>query len=103
MTKVFISHSDSDSEFALQLAMLLTKLGFEVWLPLAQIPGELPEIQNGLDECEAMIVVVSLPSMASLRVTREWQYYFAEEKAVIPFLWRPAIVPTLLQRSQPIN
>ena len=95
MTKIFISHSTKDTEFARQIAQALIEVGISVWIDVADIPAGMKwstAIQNGLKECDAMIVILSPDSMASNNVEDEWQYYLDKGKKVFPVRWRPAEV-----------
>lgn len=106
MTKIFISHSSKDTEFALQVAKALTEVGIDVWIMEADIPAGMKwstAIQHGLDQCEAMIVIISPDAMASLNVEDEWQYYFDKKKRVFPVRWKPAEVHFQLSRIQYID
>ncbi len=69
MTKLFISHSSSDTEFARQIAQALTEVGVNVWIDVADIPAGMKwstAIQQGLNECDAMILIIS-PELNGLR------------------------------------
>ncbi len=85
MTKIFISHSSSDNDFAQQLAHAMTEVGVDVWIDLSDIHTGMKwstAVQNGLNECDAMIVVITPEAMLSNNVEDEWQYYFDKGKAV---------------------
>ena len=105
-TKIFVSHSNRDTEFARQLAQALNGAGISVWLDVADIPQGMKwstAIQQGLNECEAMIVIISPDSMASVNVEDEWQYYLDKKKKVFPVRWKPADVHFQLSRIQYID
>lgn len=106
MTKIFISHSSKDTDFAVRLAQTLTKMGITVWIDLEDIPAGMKwstVIQQGLNECEAMIVILSPDAMASRNVEDEWQYYLDKRKKLIPVRWKPVDVHFQLNRIQYID
>jgi len=90
MTKIFISHSSKDEAFTHKLATSLKEIGADIWL---DIKGDIPAgmkwstaIQDGLEKCALMILIISPESMASTNVEDEWQYYLDEKKPIIPIL-----------------
>ena len=107
MTRVFISYSRVDEDFARRLATDLDRLGAEVWIDVDDIPPGAnwsTAIQQGLDTCDALVLVISPDSMTSKNVEDEWQYVRDESKAILPVLWRP--VPRLhfqLRRIQYVD
>ncbi len=91
MTKVFISYSRKDEEFARQIATDLDRLGASIWLDVDDIPPGVnwsSAIQQGLDNCDTLLLVVSPDSMDSSNVTDEWQYFRDEGKPIIPIMHR---------------
>ncbi len=71
---IFISHSTKDNIFARDLADGLREAGFNVWLDLDSIrDGEawLRAIQRAVEECEALVVVLSKHGRDSEWVERE--------------------------------
>jgi WD40 repeat protein len=107
MAKVFISYSRKDEEFARQLATDLDRLGASVWIDMDDIPPGVnwsAAIQEGLDACEALVLVMSPDSLGSANVTDEWQYFRDEKKPIIPVLWRRApITHFQLRRIQYVD
>ncbi len=106
MVRIFISYSRKDEVFASQLAADLDGLGADVWIDVDDIPAGMKwstAIQQGLDACEVMIVVISPDSMASRNAEDEWQSYLDDGKPVIPVLWRPARVHFQLRRIQYVD
>ncbi|MBC8171018.1 MAG: toll/interleukin-1 receptor domain-containing protein [Anaerolineae bacterium] len=106
MIQIFISYSRRDRQFAQQLSESLHTVGLGVWIDLQDIHagskwGE--AIQEGLDNSQAMIVVISPDSMNSENVKDEWQYFFDHKKPIIPVLFRPAKVHFQLNRIQHID
>ncbi len=103
MARIFISYSRKDETFARQLAADLDRLGADIWIDVDDIPAGMKwstAIQQGLDACEVMIVIISPDSMASVNVEDEWQSYLDDGKPVVPVLWRPARVHFQLRRIQ---
>ncbi|MEO8393864.1 MAG: TIR domain-containing protein [Chloroflexota bacterium] len=106
MTKIFISHSDKDSDFALQLAKALINKGIDIWIDKSDIrAGKIwwDEIQRGLDECDVMILVTSPDAMDSPYVAKEWGYYITEKKEILPARWKPAKIHFMLQGLQYVD
>jgi len=107
MTKIFISYSRVDEGFARRLATDLARRGADIWIDVDDIPAGTnwsTAIQQGLDACDALILVLSPEAMASKNVEDEWQYVRDEGKPVIPLLWRPVRkVHFQLRRVQYVN
>lgn len=106
MAHIFISYSRVDEPFARQLATSLSQLGADVWIDIEDIPVGMKwsrAIQEGLDVCDVLLVVISPESMASHNVEDEWQYYLDQKKPVIPLLLRPTKLHFQLSRIQYIN
>src|SRR5690349_20472582 len=60
-------------------------------------------IQNGLKECDAMIVILSPESMASNNVEDKWHYYLDKKKKLFPLRLKPAEVHFQLTRIQYVD
>jgi hypothetical protein len=106
MSSIFVSYSRKDADFALQLARSLSDMGADVWIDVQDIPPGMKwssAIQQGLDVCDALVVVISPDAMASHNVEDEWQYALDQKKPVIPLLWRPAKLHFQLSRIQYID
>ncbi len=105
--KIFVSYSRHDENFARKIAIWLANtLNVGVWIDIDDIqPGVKwsAAIQDGLDNCEVMIVIVSPESMDSINVEDEWQYFIDLGKPVVPILLRSAPVPYQLRRIQWID
>lgn len=105
--KIFVSYSRHDEAFARKLALWLAKtLNMGVWIDVDDIqPGVKwsAAIQDGLDNCEVMVVIVTPESMESVNVEDEWQYFIDLGKPVVPILVRSAVVPYQLRRIQWID
>lgn len=106
MARIFISYSRKDEIFARQLATSLTASGADVWIDLEDIPAGMKwssAIQEGLDQGDLMVVIISPDSMVSRNVEDEWQYYLDNGKPVIPVLLQPAKIHFQLARIQYID
>jgi hypothetical protein len=106
MARLFISYSRADEAFARQLARSLSDLGADIWIDVEAIPAGVKwsrAIQQGLDICDALCVIISPDSMASTNVEDEWQYYLEQQKPVVPIFHRPAKVHFQLSRIQYVN
>ena len=101
MTKLFISYSHVDRPFATRLAQALGGRGYDVWIDEAGIHGGArwsTSVQEGLDTCDALVLVVSPSSMASKHVEDEWQYVLDQGKPVLPVMLEPTKVHFQLGR-----
>jgi hypothetical protein len=106
MAKIFISYSRVDEPFARELAAALTAMGADVWIDVEDIPAGQKwssAIQQGLDVCDALLVVISPEAMASTNVEDEWQYFLDQKRPVFPILYRPAKIHFQLSRIQYID
>lgn len=93
MVKIFLSYCREDENFARQFAYNLRRLGASIWIDVEAIRAGSKwsrEVQQGLDMCDVMLVIVSPESMDSDNVEDEWQYYREKEKPIIPILYKPA-------------
>jgi len=106
MARIFISYARKHEAFARQLATSLSKAGADVWLDVEDIPAGMnwsSAIQEGLDLCDVMLVVITPESMASENVENEWQYYLDDRKIVIPVLLEKAKVHFQIRRLQYVD
>lgn len=105
--KIFISYSRHDEKIARRLATWIEKtLNLGVWIDVDDIqPGVKwsAAIQDGLDYCEVMVVIITVESMNSINVEDEWQYFLDQGKPVVPILLRSAPIPYQLRRIQYID
>ncbi|MBN1563474.1 MAG: SUMF1/EgtB/PvdO family nonheme iron enzyme [Anaerolineae bacterium] len=106
MARIFISYSRKNEDFARHLASDLDALGADVWIDVDDIPAGMKwstAIQQGLNMCEVMIVIISPDSMGSRNVEDEWQAYLDDRKPILPVLWQPARVHFQLRRIQYVD
>ena len=107
MSKVFISYSRKDEVFARQLATDLDRLGANVWIDVDDIPPGVnwsSAIQQGLDDCDTLVLIMSPDALGSSNVTDEWQYFRDEGKPIVPVICRRTqIVHFQLRRIQYID
>ncbi len=106
MGQVFISYSRADKAFADQLRADLEKRGADVWIDVDDIPvGEKwsSAVQQGLDACTVMIVILSPEATASKNVEDEWQYFLDQDKPLVPVLLRPTKAHFQISRIQYID
>jgi hypothetical protein len=106
MTRIFVSYSHTDSDFARRLARDLKQSGAQVWIDAEDIPAGAKwdrAVQDGLDNCQIMLVIITPQSVDSLDVEQEWQSYLDDNKPVIPILLDPARMHFQLRRIQYID
>jgi hypothetical protein len=106
MARIFISYSRNDADFAHQLAERLSNLGANIWIDVEHIPPGMKwstAIQQGLRDCEVMLLIVSPDSMDSGNVEDEWQYFLDKHKLIIPLLLRDTEPHFQLSRLQHLD
>ncbi|MBZ0315582.1 MAG: TIR domain-containing protein [Anaerolineae bacterium] len=104
--KIFISYRRVDEEFARKLAASLVEAQHEVWIDVEDItPGHIwsDDIQQGLDLCEILLLIVTPPAMDSTNVGDEWRYYHSNSKPIIPLILVKADLPYQLNALEYID
>lgn len=88
MRHIFISYNHQDSEYARKLADSLRKRGFEVWIDdVIEYGSEWPlELQEHLDNCEMLVVIMTPASFQSRWVQNELNRAMRKNKPVFPLL-----------------
>jgi tetratricopeptide (TPR) repeat protein len=106
MTKVFISYSHQDFDCANEIRRLLTSAGYDVWKDVEDIPifSEWPtEIEEGIEQCDKLIVLWSRNARQSRWVPREITYADALKKPMLPIVLDDTRLPILLIDIQPLR
>ncbi len=88
---VFISYAREDGQFVGHLCGALREAGYTPWLDRESIPGSsewLVEINKGIDNAGAVIVVLSPAACASKFVEEELQYAQKSNRPVVPLQFR---------------
>ena len=95
MAHVFISYSKKNRSYARKLADHLLAQGFDVWIDdRIDFGGNWEhEIFKAIDECDAIIVIMTPPSHASLWVQRERQHAENQLKPAFPLLLDGKVFP----------
>ena len=102
----FFSYSREDSEFALRLAEDLRTAGAAVWIDQLDIePGTRWDraIEDALNNCPRMLVILSPLSVKSDNVRDEISFALKKQKTVIPILHLDCDLPIRLARLQYID
>jgi formylglycine-generating enzyme required for sulfatase activity len=107
MADIFIAYSKQDELFATRLAKSLTDCGASVFIA---VKGSIPAgaswedtIQNELDLCQIMLLIVTPDSMQSKNVRTEWRYFFDKDKPIIPIILERAEVSFQIRPIQYID
>lgn len=103
MPKVFISHSNQDSDQTRYVANSLRGAGFGVWVDYDSIRGGadwLCEVEAGIQRCDALVVVLSASSASSVWVERECLYAWQLGKPVFTALVADILIPLHLINIQ---
>jgi hypothetical protein len=106
VSRLFISYSRKDETFARRLATDLSALGAQVWIDVDDIPPGMNwsrAIQQGLDTCEVLLLIISPDSMGSRNVEDEWNYFHTHHKPILPLLYREAATSYQLERVQHLD
>lgn len=101
----FISYSHQDADFATKLASEFEAAGTAIWMDRRIAAGKRwdREVQQHLDECDRVVVILSPESVASENVLDEVDYALGKGKDICPFLLRDCEIPMRLRRIERID
>jgi len=105
---VFISYSSKESQLARWLSVDLSNYGHDVWLDewIIKVGDSIPKkINEGLEECDFVLVILSKNSIKSNWVEREWHSKYCDEIEsgkikIIPILMEKCKIPYLLKQKK---
>lgn len=103
MPTIFISHSTTNNDQTRIIADTLKQAGYGVWVDFESITDGTRwarEIQDGLDACDAVVVVLSTPARQSEWVEKECLYAFGLNKPVFIALIEDVPLPLYLVNIQ---
>ncbi|MBN1200348.1 MAG: toll/interleukin-1 receptor domain-containing protein [Anaerolineae bacterium] len=106
MHQIFVSYTQSDEDFTIQLANDLRASGARIWLDIHDAePGRYwsRSIERALGESVMMLVVLSPAALMTEHVAVEWQAYLAARRPVIPVVAQPCKLPDPLRARSPVN
>lgn len=99
----FISYSAKDEDFVEPLCQKLKVSGVQLWFAKWDIkPGDSwnKSIDDALEKCAKMLVILSPSSVASEEVQGEYYTFFDEKKPVFPIVYRNCKIPRRLKLIQ---
>jgi hypothetical protein len=99
-TKIFISHSHHDNDWADWIDVQLENRGFQVWRDLTSIrAGQsfIAELNKAIEQSDLMVVLMSPAYFASAWANQEMEFAAARKMPIIPVLIEPCEVRGLLQ------
>jgi hypothetical protein len=100
---IFMSYSRREVGFVDDLTQRLEKNGFKVWLDYRSLVPGTPwarQLDQGLEESEVILLVVSKASMASKYVELEWRRVLKENKRVILVIFEAVDLPKELEQFE---
>ena len=105
-SKVFISYSRQDSNFATRLHTALEETGQEAWIDWVDIPKSavwMKEVQAGIESADTFVFVISPDSIASEVCQEEIEYAIKHHKRIIPIMLREPTEQKLLPEISALN
>lgn len=90
MSDIFVSHVEEDAGLALGLASRLETAGYRCWFYERDcLPGPpyVGQVARAIDDCQAVLLVISSASLQSTQVTNEVVRAYEEKKPFVPVLW----------------
>ena len=99
---VFVSYSRREFYFTESLVLHLQRNGIQIWFDVQQLEpgiGWKTDIQQGFENCKALVLVASQSSLASPYVKMEYEAALKANKPVYVVLFEPLVLPPEL--SQP--
>lgn len=103
---VFVSYNSKNEDFAELLKMKLEREGIEVWKDTIQIAAGTEwrnEIDQGLINCDVLVVVLNENACKSSYVTYEWAFALGSGKHIIPILTEDCEVHPRIEVLQYLN
>ena len=103
MSTVFISHSNQDNQLIQPIVERLRGAGLRPWIDYENIRGGadwLCEIEAGIARCDAVLVILTAASAASVWVERECLYAFQLQKPLLTALTADLLIPLHLINLQ---
>jgi hypothetical protein len=105
---VFICYSRHDRDFVDRLTADLKRQGVNTWRDVDDIPGQLQAnlqgwraaVQDALETCEAMLVVLTPDALSSSEVQAEWNDFASRRRPIFPVVVRECTVPFYLKIYQ---
>jgi hypothetical protein len=101
-----VSHSHKDDFFVDELCERLSEQGHETWVDHVDIPGGKhwdEVVEEKLNECDTMIVILSAAGVESHEVKTEWSEFKDQGKPIIPIILEECRVPLRLRLLQNID
>jgi TIR domain len=89
MKQLFISHAEEDETISVEIGSALEQSGFSVWYyERDTVPGPpyLDQVCDAIEQCQAVILVVSVESMGSHQVDAEVIRAFETKKYFVPVM-----------------
>jgi len=106
MSKIFISYSRKDIDFARKLAGDLETAGYDVWWDITDLQGGddwVRTIPNAIASSQFVIVVLTPNSIESEWVEKEYTQALTLRKKIIPIMLVPCSVPFALNTINFVN
>lgn len=103
---IFISHDHDDADFAELLKLRLEREGVESWLDTEKLKiGQdwRDEIDHGIQESAAIIVIMTPEARKSEYVTYEWAFAWGKGKKVFPIMLKQTQLHPRLESLQYLN
>lgn len=109
--KLFLSHSSLDKSIVISIALDLNERGISTWLDSFDIlPGEsiVSKINEGIKECNYMLLFLSNNSVKSKWVQKEWETFLWDEISedgvkIIPIKLDNCEIPQILKTKKYID
>ncbi|HIE25277.1 MAG TPA: toll/interleukin-1 receptor domain-containing protein, partial [Anaerolineales bacterium] len=103
---IFLSYSRKDKDFAKKVAEDLEEAGHDVWWDITDIDGGdrwAKEIQEGLNQSQILVLIVSSNSVVSEWVEKEFLYASSRNMKIVPLIYEHCDLPIWLLNLQYID
>jgi hypothetical protein len=100
-TRIFISHSHTDRDVAVDLNRVLFKYGAEVFLDQDRIEAGDPlpsRLRDGIQWCNRFLLLWSRTASQSMWVQEEWDYAYNLKKGILPYVLDGTPLPNVLEK-----